>query len=367
MRTRAQAWAIRAAVVAVVTAAGVGGIAGPAHAAPEVSNFGLSATVINPGQQVTATWTVYTRNANGESATVRIEADNPQVECSGDCSRGDVPIGQDGVDFTATFTANGVFASDTRVKVRIYLNNTPWSTVQEFTVRATPTVPEVRGTVTDVYTGEPVKDARVTMIDSAGTTWDNIGTGADGSFSITGTPQKPIAAGVVRFLVRKDGIRDFDSKDQFRASPNVALTGVSLRVEVITTATPTSEQPPPTETEEATTDATTSVAASAPPDSGLSGFAITMIVIGGLLVLTGVGAIVLLFVRKNDDEEDDGPPGPGGRGYGGRGGPGRGGPPPPPGQRRPPGPPDRTQPMRPAYGPRPGAPGARDQTLIARS
>jgi hypothetical protein len=230
------------------------------------------------------------------------------------------------------------------------------------TIQPTPSVPEVKGTVTDVSTGQPIKDARVSMTDSAGTRWDNIGTNDDGSFTIPSTPQKPIAAGQLRFEVRKEGIQDFTS-GAIMANAGVALTNVSLRVQVITTATPTSVPPlTPTDLTTPTTGGETSIAA--PPDTGLSGFSIMLIVVGGLLVLVGIAAIVLLFVRRNNDD-NDGPP-RGGPGRGGPGGPGRGGPP-PPGQRRP-GPPDRTQPIRPGYGPpRPGAPGSRDQTTIARS
>jgi hypothetical protein len=361
MRTRAQAWAIRAAVVAVVTAASVVGITTPAYAQPMIVNFTLSTNTIDPGQQVTASWTVRTNEADGENVDVSVSSNNQQVQCTGgQCSVVGAAIVQDGTDFTATFTATGVFTNQTTVQIRVTAGGVQ-SNAASLTVRSTPTVPEVRGTVTDLSTGQPVKDARVSMTDSVGTTWDNIGTGDDGSFTIPSTAQKPIAAGQVRFTVTKDGIDPFTS-GTFNAVAGQPLTNVSLRVQVRATASATS-LPPITATGLVTETPGTSTVA-APPDTGLSGFSIMLIVVGGLLVLVGIAAIVLLFVRRNNDD-GEGPPRGGPPGVGGRGGPGRGGP--PPGQRRP-GPPDRTQPMRPGYGPpRPGAPGSRDQTMIARS
>ena len=370
MRTRARAWAIRAVVMTVVTAAGVVGITTPAYAADVViHSFSMNPPTIDAGQESKARFRIQLNPDEAGSINLTVTSNNSKVECVSGCSIGGAQIKEGGSDFEAVFRANGVFTSEETVTITVEAADVAGgpkrTATQPLRVRATPVVPEVRGTVTDVYTGEPVKDARVTMVDSAGTTWDNIGTGADGSFVIVSVPDKPIAAGQLRFSVRKEGVRDFDS-GPIVANPNQALLGVSLRVEVIPTTTPATA---PTETQsEETSQApitTTGAAAAPPPDSGLSGFAIMMIVIGAVLVLAGIGTIVLLFLRRNNEEEgEDGPPGPGDRGYA-RGGPGRGGPP-PPGPRRP-GPPDRTQPMRPGYGPRPVAPGARDQTVIARS
>lgn len=371
MRTRAQAWTIRAAVVAVVTAASVVGISTPAHAAPEIVNFGLSATSIEAGQQVTASWTVLTLEADGEIVDVSVTSNNPQVECSGQCNVAGAKIEPGtGTDFTATFTAKGIFASEQKVKIEVKAGNTRRET--QLTIRATPTVPEVRGKVLDLYTAQPVKDARVGMTDSAGTVWSDIGTNEQGEFTIQSTPQKPIAAGPVVFTVTKEGMDDYLSPP-FPAQADQPLTNVQLKVTIRPSASATTDEAPPTETSEASASATETLATEAPRDTGLSGFAIMMITVGGLLVLTGIAAIVLLFVRRNNDD-NDGPPGYGRPGMtvrggpAGPGGPGRGGPP-PPGPRRPGGPPDRTIPMRPGPGggPRPGAPGARDQTMIARS
>ncbi len=363
---RARAWAIRAAVVAVVTAAGIIGATTPAYAQVMIVNFTLTASSINPGQQVTARWTVRSDQGNVD---VSVSSNNQQVTCvSGDCNVLGATVDQDGEDFEAVFEATGTFTSDQRVEIRVRAGSEQ-SSPQPLTVKATPTVPEVSGKVTDLYTAEPVKDASVTMQDSMGVRWENYPTGEDGSFKITGTAQKPIAAGPLHFVVTKDDIEEFASPP-ITANANQPLTNVSLKVKVLPTAS-ASAAPSLTPSLNTVTAGPTENLAVGATDSGLSGFSIMLIVVGGTLVLLGIGAIVLLFVRKNKDEDGPGGPrGPGGRGGpggpGGRGGPGRGGPP-PPGQRRA-GPPDRTMPMRPGYGPpRPGGPGSRDQTMIARS
>ena len=326
MRTRARAWAIRAAVVAVVAAAGVVGIHTPAYAADVViHSFSMNPPTIDAGQESRARFRINLNPDGAGNVNLTVSSNNPKVECISGCSIGGAQIPEGGSDyFEAVFRAQGIFTSEETVTITVQAADASGgptrSANQPLRVRPTPTVPEVRGTVTDVYTGEPVKDARVGMVDSVGNTWDNIGTGADGSFVITSTPQKPIAAGKLRFTVQKEGIRDFDSdrdSGPIVANPNVPLVGVSLRVMVLATATPTGPPTGPPTDEVSGSPGQTSEAAAPPPDTGLSGFAIMMIVIGGLLVLVGIGAIVLLFVRRNNEEEDqDGPPGPGGRGVG---------------------------------------------------
>lgn len=374
MKTRARAWTIRAAVIAVVTAASIVGVTTPAHAAPIIVNFILSTNTISAGQTVTATWTVRSDDEDGEVVNVSVQANNQSLQCtSGDCNVVGAEISQDGRDFEAVFSTTGVITSPQNVQIRVRAGNVE-SPPQPLTIQPTPQVPEVRGTVSDVNTGQPVKDARVSMTDSAGTTWDNVGTDENGAFHIPSTPQKPIAPGELRFTVRKEGINDYTS-GAIIATANQPLTNVALKVIVNNpSASATTSLPPITATGLVTETPTAPTSIAAPSDSGLSGFSIALIVLGGLLVVVGIAAIVFLFVRRNNDEDGDGPPrgapGPPGMG-GGRGGPpgppgapGRGG---PPGQRRP-GPPDRTMPMRPGYGPpRPGAPGSRDQTVIARS
>jgi hypothetical protein len=107
-------------------------------------------------------------------------------------------------------------------------------------------------------------------------------------------------------------------------------------------------------------------------NEGGGGLSWILIAIGGVLVLLGIGAIVLLFVRKRDDTGETDHPGPRRGGPHPHAPPGRGG---GPGGPRPPmprrgGPPERTQVMRGDPRGRPpvsGGPRGADQTMIARS
>jgi hypothetical protein len=240
------------------------------------------------------------------------------------------------------------------------------------------TVPEVSGTVVDVYTNAAIKGAKVRIEDSKATAWDDVGTDDNGAFKIISTQAKPIAAGLIKFQVTKDGINPYETTKT--ATANVALNNVRLTVSPINSPTPTTSAEPSLTPSVNSQGGQTEAAG--PADEGPGAFFWVMISVGGLLVLLGIAAIVMIFVRKNNDGNGDFGRGPGS--YGGRGGPGGPGGPgrgpgghggPPGGPRRP-GPPDRTQPMRggPGYGdhggrpPRPVSPGPRgDQTMIARS
>jgi hypothetical protein len=219
----------------------------------------------------------------------------------------------------------------------------------------------VAGQIYDLLRGNGIPAASVSMRDSVGTTWDNIGTDDGGFFEIAGTPGKPIAQGNLVLTITKD---TFLPKVFEVNTSNPGLTNLRIPLETdpaAASATPSTSAPPITPSLDSP-----GIDSSAPPppaDGGMSTFSLMLIIVGGLLVLLGIGAIVLLFVRRGDG---DGPPGPGRGPKGGPGGrnggpPGRGA---PPGPRRP-GMPDRTSQIRPGYGPpRPGGPG---QTTISRS
>ena len=232
-------------------------------------------------------------------------------------------------------------------------------------------MPEVSGTVVDVYTNAAIKGAKVRIADSASHVWDDVGTDDNGAFRITTNAQKPIAAGMISFEVTKDGINPYQTTKT--ASAGQPLSNVRLTVSPLASPTPSASAEgsvtPSVNSEQGSTDV------QAKSDEGPGGLFWVMISVGGLLVLLGIAAIVLIFVRKKDDGDGDfgrGPGGPGGRGGPGGHGRGPGGPGGPPGGQRRGGPPDRTQRM-PGYDPggrppRPVSPGPRgDQTMISRS
>ena len=80
-------------------------------------------------------------------------------------------------------------------------------------------MPEVSGTVVNVYDNTPIKGAKVRITDSASHVWDDVGTDDNGAFKITSNAQKPIAAGNITFEVTKDGINHVhDHQDRRRWS-----------------------------------------------------------------------------------------------------------------------------------------------------
>jgi hypothetical protein len=372
-------------VIAVLTAAGLVGIATPAFAAdPTVTITGLTSGSLNSGDTATLTYTVKNNNTGGQETSANIKVSFPninEISCQGNCDFTDAIAAGETSTYTATITAGTVPAGQTRngqVKIDATIGNgNSGSAQRSLTVSggtAQQTVPKVSGQVLDVYTNAAIKGAKVAIQDSASHTWDNVGTDDNGAFEISSTPEKPIVAGLISFRVEKDGIQPYTTTKTGVA--NQPLTGVRLTVSPIASPTPSTTAAPTTADPSNSTIVTNAGEQMAnEKESGLSWI---LIAVGGLLVLLGIAAIVLIFVRKKDDGDEDDPtkPGKGGPGRGGPGGPGGrgpGGPRPPHGQRRG-GPLDRTAPLRggpgPGYGgPRPVSPGPRgaDQTMIARS
>jgi hypothetical protein len=370
--THRRAWTIRAVLVAVVTAAGLFGIATPAHAAPPTVNItSLSPTTLTSGNNAQLKFTVTADNSANIKVTFSGDAAS-YLSCQGTGCSDLVPPGNFTVQIRATNVPAGGPKSGT-IHVEAKLGSETGTDEVDITVQpdaAASTVPEVSGQVVDVYTNAAIKGAKVRIEDSAAHVWDDVGTDDNGAFKITSNQQKPIAAGLIKFEVTKDGINPYQTTKT--ATANQALTNVRLTVSPINSPTPSASGEPsvtPSINSEGNTTDT-----SAAPDEGPGGLFWVMISVGGLLVLLGIAAIVLIFVRKNNDDGNFGRGGPGG--YGGRGGPGGpgrgpGGPGGPGGPRRG-GPPDRTRQM-PGYDPggrppRPVSPGPRgDQTMIARS
>jgi hypothetical protein len=374
MRTRVRAWTIRGAVVAVLATAGIVGVVTPAWAAPtvEIHDLQESANAIDAGATVSVTFTVVITDGanNGSAATntypnISVTTDNNNVKCtSGQCNIAGATIAPNGSQFTATLTASGYFQNDTTVHITVAAGQTTQG--QTLTVHHTATVPEINGIVTDLATAQPIKGAKVSVSDSSGQKWDGLVTDDGGAFKVSGSTQ-PIAAGPIQITVTMAGYTD--KQATFTGVANQPLSAPIKMTAVVSSVTPTGPQNI-TPSNIDTGGAPSAVDTAPPASSGLSGFSLVLIIVGGLLVLLGIAAIVLLFVRKNNGDGDPrkgagGPGGPGGRGGPqGPGGPGRGGP--PPGQRRA-GQPVPTRAGYGAGGPRPQAPGSRDQTVISRS
>jgi hypothetical protein len=389
--THKRAWAIRAGVVAVLAAAGLFGIAAPALAAdpqPQIFDSSLQPQTINANQETTVNFTVKvmdgSNSVGGVVSTVSVTSGNSKVTCSTTCVFNNVTIPNgNGKQYTNTikFKATGTFTQDEQATLTIHAGGA--TDTQQLTVHATQqqsqgSVPEVSGTVVDVFTNTPIEAATVAIQDSASPPHTyQTGTDKSGNFKFTSSPDKPIVPGTIAFQVDKSGIQQFTTTKQAFANQGL----VTVRLTVTPTASPgaSATAAVPTIGGVATTPGTEDTGGNTVnTGSGGGGLSWVLIAIGGVLVLLGIGAIVLLFVRRKDDAGDDGDDGRGGPRKGGpRGGQppggGRGGPHRPggpgPGQRGGPGGGrgapgyDPTRQMRPPVSPGPRS----DQTMIAPS
>ena len=387
--THKRAWAIRAGVVAVLAASGLFGIAAPALAAAgaQLSDISVDPTTINQGQQVTVKFSVKNTGDASNTITVETTSSSGKVTCVGSCKQSLVSFNKDEVkQYTFKFTASGSFPGAEQANLNIKASPTGGSPVQDseqINVNAQPqqnqgSVPEVSGTVVNIFDNTPIDAATVAIQDSASPPHTyQTGTDKSGNFKFTSSGDKPIVPGTIAFQVDKTGIQQFTTTKQ--AFANQPLVTVRLTVTPsaspgasATAAVPTLSAGPTSALPEDSGNGT-----NVNTGSGGGGLSWVLIAIGAVLVLLGIGAIVLLFVRRNNDAGDDeddgrgGPPrkgGPRGGQPGGRGGPpgpGRPGPAPRPGPGGGRGGPgyDPTRQMRPPVAPGPRA----DQTMIAPS
>jgi hypothetical protein len=394
--TRRRVWLGRAGIVTAVAAAGLFGLAFPVHAAaddPAVAILPLAD--FNPGQTQTLQIRVTNNISASGQSTFQIQVTNVPSDftvsgpqgCSGSGGTCSVAIDNGGGSKDISFQIsakqqvsvgpgqtqqyNAKVNADTlaaggkhgEAGVPLTLHGPDQSAV----------VPSVSGRVVNLFDVKPIANATVLIQDSAGTQWQ-IGTDKNGQFTVASTPQKPIMPGAMGILVKKTGWADLSKSDVGRAGTPLVL---DLRM---SPASPTAEASTALPSAGASTDGIDTGGAStdtgAGADSGGGGISWTLILIGGFLVLVGIAAIVLLFLRNRSDG-GAGPdrPGPPRRPRGGPGRPQvRGGGPRPPG--RGPGVPKSPAPAGMARGDRTGTmrrpdpsgmPRGVDHTVISRS
>jgi carboxypeptidase family protein len=240
-------------------------------------------------------------SANGECS---LSSNNTRM----DCNLGDIPAGQS-QQIVAQIAVPGnspVQAGETEsgnAQVSLSTGGQGSFNVRVQGPDRPPGVPEVSGVVTDENTGEGIEGANVFLTDGQQTQIDTT-TDSDGNFRFTGD----IAAGTIGLRATSDGYEAND--DTFTAVAGEPLTG--LQISLRSTASPTPSATPAATTAPPSTG--TPVAAPASADSGGGTFTTIMIILGGLFVLLGIGAIVLLIIRrrreKNEDEGPEGADGP---------------------------------------------------------
>jgi hypothetical protein len=313
---------LRAGVVAVVATAGtLAGTAAPALAAPPTVTIEQLNTNLNAGQSTRLQYTV--RNdviGNGgpqAQVQIRVNISSNGLSCSGDC--GSVETIGNEERFSATLRASNNLApgSTQTVTVSISAQNSDGPgqpATAQVTLRG-PDAPEsvasVSGKVTNADTGRGISGALVALQDDGGHSY-NTQTNDDGEFKFTSSNNRPISPGQIDLAAGKEGFKNTTTSTN--ANAGQAKSGVRLTLKstaspsASASASPTEDEPTEEPTDDVTSDASIDPAAAGNnSDSGGGGlFSWVLIILGGLLVALGVGAIVLLVIRRKEggDGED---------------------------------------------------------------
>jgi hypothetical protein len=162
-------------------------------------------------------------------------------------------------------------------------------------------VTQVSGRVRD-GDGKAIDDATVTVRDSAGHGYRATSDG-DGRFSIRSSDSKPIAAGFLTVAASRDGYRTARAKVR-----GTAGSAATVRLTLSAVAAPTTKPPSPSAVASAPvvaqTPATEESSAGATPlgtlkTAGDQGDGpLLFSILGGLLVAVGLGALVLMLIRR---------------------------------------------------------------------
>jgi hypothetical protein len=301
--------------------------------APSSGNSGATVTVQytvgNPGSS--------NGGGNGEGAAgnvdVIVETSATGGNCNG-CGRSTDPLGTgDSKTHTVQVTLPNVGQGQEQpvtFQVTATANGSP-PTSKSVTItakgpEAPQTVRQVSGKVKDNQ-GKRLAGAAVGMRDSQGHQY-SVTTDAEGQFAFTSSDAQPISPGSITVGAKLDGYKAASTTVTGRANKSAVATitlkslasasaSPSASTSVSASATPADEA---TDDEALTDDTTTGPANSLAADpkntsedsGGISWLLLTM---GGLLVAAGVGAMVLVWLRRknaaNNDDSD------GGAGFGG--------------------------------------------------
>jgi hypothetical protein len=168
-------------------------------------------------------------------------------------------------------------------------------------------VKQVSGRVRDAD-GEAVRGASLTVRDSAGHDF-RATSDRGGKFSIRSKAGKPIAVGPITVVVEKDGYRTARATVQGAAGD--AAT-VRLTLAAVATPAKSSSSPSPRASvtgaaEEPATEGGSAGVLSAPTVKAVSGegsSSLLYTILGGLLIAAGVGALVLVLIRRRNSPDE---------------------------------------------------------------
>ncbi|HET9516181.1 MAG TPA: carboxypeptidase regulatory-like domain-containing protein [Actinoplanes sp.] len=299
-----------------------------AHAAPPtLSEVRLTPSAnLKAGDRPTLSFKVTNPNSNATDFSIEIRRTINEVRCEGDvCNTGGVRInGGASQTFQVRLVGDSIAAGESKsgqvlITVRTQSGETGSANVPITLVGSVsnPTVREVAGKVRD-QNGKAVANAQVGLLDSANRSYAT-NTNGSGNFKFVSTDQQPIAPGTVVIGARKDGYktdaRPLTVNAKAGASLNVSLT-LPTEAEPTPTATPEASASATAEADTLATDDATTAPAVEPVNAsgdGDEGGSMAYIIIGVLLVAAGIGAIVLVLMRRKDGETEPdplaGPPG----------------------------------------------------------
>jgi hypothetical protein len=298
----------------------------PAMAAkPEVSIDNVS-TDIASGATTRLQYTVTRSNQVDATSGLQIAVavNGNGMSCASECNGLVNPKPGEGVTRHAQLTAPQVDPGQTKsitIQITATVGIDTVTSTQQVTVHGSDkpqTVRQISGRVKD-GAGKAIVGANVGIRDSTNRQYETI-SNADGGYAFTASDGSPIAVGSIIVGAAKDGFRAVTVTVQGGAgkSINVPLTMTSLTASASASpsATASASGLPTDEATDVPTDGPTVASTTqAKNTSGSgSGSSTLFIILGGLLVAAGIGAIALVLMRRrnNDDPDDpDDPDGPG--------------------------------------------------------
>ena len=298
-----------------------------ALAAPNVDVNPNSVTLAAGGD---ATVTVRITVPPGEEdVTVSLTGLPGGVSCSDGCGETEVQPGQAKNHLLTLKASDSAQAANGRT-VTVRVQSDADATTKNFSLTVTPkqqeqppeqSVKRVSGKVKDTVTGDGIEGALVALLDTQGHNCTT-NTSSNGNYQFSSCEGKPIAVGELLIGVSHEDYEEPDTKKVAGTAGGTITVGTFALKSTKVAATPSAQASVPP-SEEAAPEAETSADASplaaenaSSEESGMGSW--LLIIVGGLLVALGVGAIVLLVVRRKQDPtdpgmDDDEPVRPGGR------------------------------------------------------
>ncbi|MFG1604811.1 carboxypeptidase-like regulatory domain-containing protein [Actinoplanes sp. NPDC049265] len=308
-------WTFAAAVIALVGGPLAVSAEPAAAAAPSIVIERLSSDNVKSGETVRVRFRV-TNNERGTQRAFVVVGGG--LRCTAGCSATrDFGPGR-GASFDATLVAPQVSANEQSgrnlsVAVRMGAENAFANKL--IMVRGSDQAPggdkpaagvsQVSGRVVDAD-GKAVGGAAVTVRDSTGHEYRTTSNG-DGRFSLRSSAGKPIAAGSISVAAVKDGYRAFRTKVRGAA-------GGAATVRLTLAAVPAASTPPPSPSVVASSPAVAEVPVTEESSAGAPLGTLKNVsdqgdgpllfsILGGLLVAVGLGALVMMLIRRRGQDE----------------------------------------------------------------